>query len=134
MDSGDGTASAESRGTAERARNVAARTDLHPAHRPSAAVDYSYPSEVWVRLLADFSPHRTAGAESSRSRGEYPFGRVGQISRPHEIWRRTDRFFLPLEVWVKLPATGNSEDGADTVLHNSAEIAWLSILTTFAQG
>merc|ERR1711939_441386 len=29
--------------------------------------------------------------------------------------------FSPVEVWVKLPATGNSEDGADTVLHNSGD-------------
>jgi hypothetical protein len=114
------------------ARGNVDRTDLHPAHRPTAAVDYAYPSG---KCGSDFPPHRTAGAEPSRSSRGYPHGSAGQTSRPHGILE-TDgrRVFYPVEVWVKLPATGTCEDGANTVVHPPAGTAWLSILATFAHG
>jgi len=94
---------------------------------------------------------RKCGSDFSRtSRGLLAIQNCGcgvvQVQRGVSLWTCGSNFpptrnleadrpiFSPVEVWVKLPATGNSEDGADTVLHNSAETAWLSILTTFAQG
>jgi hypothetical protein len=108
------------------------RTDLHPAYRPSAALD-SPPPPGSVGQTS--RPHRAAGAVQVQRGLSSKTWKCGSNFPPARNLEADGRRFLPLgSVGQTSRHSKTCEDGANTVLHPPAETAWLSILTTFAPG